>query len=84
MTEYWFRPKRYGYGATPVTWQGWALTLGTVFAMVAVTVYLRLTLPFYWGLTLQIAFGVIALIVLATVVRRKTEGGFRWRWGDSR
>ena len=23
MTEYWFRPKRDGYGATPVTWQGW-------------------------------------------------------------
>ena len=25
MTTYWFRPKRYGYGATPVTWQGWVL-----------------------------------------------------------
>jgi hypothetical protein len=26
MAEYWFKPKRYGYGATPVTWQGWAVT----------------------------------------------------------
>ena len=25
---YWFSPKRFGLGATPVTWQGWALTLG--------------------------------------------------------
>jgi hypothetical protein len=41
MTEYWFRPKQYGYGATPTTWQGWALTLGTVAVMVAVSVFLR-------------------------------------------
>jgi len=33
MAEYWFKPKRYGYGATPATWQGWAVTLGTVLAM---------------------------------------------------
>ena len=26
MTRYWFKPKRYGYGATPVTWEGWAFT----------------------------------------------------------
>ena len=25
--SYWFRPKRYGYGATPITWQGWLLTV---------------------------------------------------------
>ena len=35
MTRYWFRPKRYGYGATPSTWEGWAFT-GLVVAIVAV------------------------------------------------
>jgi len=30
MSRYWFRPKRYGYGATPVTWEGWALVAGFV------------------------------------------------------
>ena len=24
---YWFRPKLFGWGAVPVTWQGWAATL---------------------------------------------------------
>jgi hypothetical protein len=33
MTEYWFRPKRDGYGATPVTWQGWGGTLAIVLAL---------------------------------------------------
>jgi hypothetical protein len=37
MTRYWFRPKRYGYGATPVTWEGWALTVGIV-AVVALPI----------------------------------------------
>jgi hypothetical protein len=83
MTEYWFKPKRYGYGAVPVTWQGWVLTLGTVLAMVAVSLYLRLTQPHSWALALLIAFDVCALIALAIIARNKTEGGFRWRWGDS-
>ena len=38
MTKYWFRPKRYGFGATPITWQGWAVTIATVLAMVGVVV----------------------------------------------
>ena len=28
MAPVWFKPKRYGYGATPITWQGWALVIG--------------------------------------------------------
>jgi hypothetical protein len=84
MTEYWFKPKRYGYGSVPVTWQGWALTLGTVFAMVAVSLYLRLTQPHAWALALVIVFDVSALILLAISARSKTDGGFRWRWGNGR
>jgi hypothetical protein len=29
-TGYWFKPKSFGYGATPVTWRGWAWTLGNL------------------------------------------------------
>ncbi len=82
MTAYWFRPKRYGYGATPVTWQGWVLTLGTVAAMVAVSLYLRLTERHFWGLAAMFAFDAAALFTLFVVCRRKTDGDWRWRWGD--
>jgi uncharacterized membrane protein YhhN len=82
MTQYWFRPKRYGYGATPVTWQGWALTFGIVAAMVAVSVALRLTERNDWGLAALVAFDVVALATLLVVSRHKTEGGLRWRWGN--
>jgi hypothetical protein len=80
VTQYWFKPKRYGYGATPVTWQGWAVTLATVLAMVAVNVGLSLTEPHYWAFAL--GFDALALAVLFVVCRRKTEGEWRWRWGD--
>jgi hypothetical protein len=79
MTTYWFKPKRYGYGATPTTWQGWAMTLGTVFVMVAVSFYLRLTGQSLWAL---LAFDVLALGTLALVSRNKTDGEWRWRWDD--
>jgi hypothetical protein len=82
MTTYWFKPKRYGYGAMPVTWQGWAVTLGTVAAMVAVSLYLQLTAKSPWALAVVVAFDVVALATLFVVCRRKTEGEWRWRWGD--
>ena len=81
MTAYWFKPKRYGYGATPITWEGWAVTLGTVIAMVVVSLYLRLTEQHYWALAVLIAFDVFALGTLFVVSRRKTDGVWRWRWG---
>ena len=82
MTAYWFKPKRYGYGATPTTWQGWVLIVGIVFVMIAVSLYLRLTVKGPWGLAVMFAFDAIALGVLAFISRRKTDGEWRWHWGD--
>ena len=79
MTQYWFRPKRYGYGATPVTWQGWAVTLATVLAMVGVSLGLRLTERHDWALAAILAFDALALAFFFMVCRSKTEGEWRWR-----
>jgi cell division protein FtsW (lipid II flippase) len=82
MAEYWFKPKRYGYGATPVTWQGWAVTVGTVLAMVAVSLCRRLTAKSLWALVALLLFDAAAVAALVIVSYRKTDGGWRWRWGD--
>ena len=84
MTGYWFRPKRYGYGATPVTWQGWAITGGAVLVIVVAALLLlhngeKTTVA--W-----IAFFAIEAVVIAVlwiVSRSKTDGDWRWRWGGS-
>jgi len=80
MTTYWFRPKRYGYGATPTTWQGWTVTIAIVLAIVAVSLVLQLT-ENLWAVAAVLAFDVVALGALAIISRRKTDGEWRWRWG---
>jgi hypothetical protein len=83
MANYWFKPKRYGYGATPVTWQGWAVTAAAVI-VIAGTAHLIVThhaaSPWAW-----IAFFAIEAVVIAALwifTRRKTDGEWRWRWGN--
>ena len=81
MTRYWFRPKRYGYGATPITWEGWAVTFAVVLAMVAISLVLRLESKSLWALGALVTFDVVALAALAIVSCRRTDGEWRWRWG---
>ena len=38
--RYWFRPKRYGYGATPVTWEGWLVVAVSVALIMAAGYFL--------------------------------------------
>lgn len=75
--EYWFAPKRYGYGATPNTWQGW----GMLAAFVVLISIVGLLIPNigWWG------YGSIVAMLTATfivITARKTKGGIRWRWGE--
>ncbi len=58
------------------------MTLGTVLAMVAVSLYLRLSERNYWALAAMFAFDAVALFALFIVSHRKTDGEWRWRWGD--
>jgi hypothetical protein len=80
----WFKPKRYGYGATPIAWQGWALTLGFVGAIVGLV---AMTIGFARdGRTpAQYAIFFICAAVLVAALwiisKRTTDGEWRWRWG---
>jgi uncharacterized membrane protein len=85
MQHYWFKPKRYGFGAVPSSWQGWALTIAYVLVMIGLGAWLgsgaadtqRQLMPF-----LVIAAAVT--IVFVGLCWRTTEGGWRWRWGDDK
>lgn len=84
MTRYWFRPKRYGYGATPITWEGWAVTFAAV-CVIAVTVIVANILV---DKPNAVAWLVLAALIAAWVwwftqfCRRRTDGEWRWRWGE--
>lgn len=76
----WFAAKRYGYGAgLPITWQGWvllasylALMLGLVPLLTAANGPGRIT-----ALGLMISATALFTIICA----KRTQGGWKWRWG---
>ena len=84
--EFWFRPKTFGYGATPVTWQGWAVVAAYV-AIVA-TVTILMVVRGEQGLVAWAAGVLVMAIAIATsavilVSWSKTDGAWQWRWGNS-
>ena len=70
---YWFAPKLFGWGATPVTWQGWAATIGFVAGMLAIQ-----TLP---GTLSRLVLSILLIAGFLLLARIKTDGVWKWRWG---
>ena len=82
--NYWFRPKRYGYGLTPMSWQGWMATLillfivwgaGYTHGLFEETVTKR-----------EICNFMIDIITLSglflVLMKDKTKGAIKWNWGS--
>jgi hypothetical protein len=73
----WFAPRRYGYGSgRPISWQGWALTIG----FVAIVIILSVRCV---GHRTQLFAALAPFLIAFTVIcARTTRGGWRWRWGE--
>jgi hypothetical protein len=73
---YWFRPKRFGLGAVPATWQGWLVTLAFV-GVAALIGNLAAHRDHLWTLLLlPLTIGFLWLVAI------KTDGDWRFRWGS--
>lgn len=76
----WFRAKRFGYGAgLPFKWQGWVTVALYVLVLSGSGLFAdhNSAMP-------KIATVALMLIITAiflTIVRKRTEGGWKWR-GD--
>jgi hypothetical protein len=87
MNEPWFRQRRYGYGSSPSTWQGWATIIAFPIILIVVALVIFGEFPVPDGQALGrivgfLVFVAVALYVFLTFVRAKTTGEWRWRWGD--
>ncbi|MBV8701102.1 hypothetical protein [Bradyrhizobium sp.] len=74
---YWFKPKKYGYGAAPNTWEGWAVTAAyclVVWASAAILATHTGSRAMLVGMASIIVAATIALVVIAVW---KTDG----HWG---
>lgn len=68
----WFKPKTYGFGATPTTWEGWVV----IFAAAAIMIG---AFRFHdWRRALIMG---VSIFVVAAIAYAKTDGDWRWRWG---
>ncbi len=76
MTRYWFRPRRFGYGAQPVTWEGWAVTLGSLVVFLG-----GFQLALWRGEWLIALLAVAFLAAVLLLAKAKTDGEWRWRSG---
>jgi hypothetical protein len=85
MAQYWFRPKRYGYGATPTTWEGWVATIlaaaivaGSILAMNLLVDRTNAVAWLIWAVAIA-----AATLWFVKFTRRRTDGEWRWRWGKA-
>lgn len=85
MTRPWFRTKRYGWGWTPATIQGWlvlAAFVGAVGADYAALLYrLRTGADFHAAMVTFFAWMAVLVVAILAVCWIKGERP-RWRWGD--
>ena len=73
----WFAPKRYGFGSgRPISWQGWAVTLGFIAIAIASGIL--------FGRRPIVMFAILvpATATLMVITAKTTRGGWRWRWGE--
>ncbi|GGL26831.1 MULTISPECIES: hypothetical protein [Caulobacter] len=79
MGKPWFRVKRYGFGAgLPCRWQGWALLIGFLVVIVASGVVFAGRDPM-----LHLGLVLASTAVVVIVSWRKSDGPWKWRWGDA-
>ena len=77
MDKLWFKRKRYGWGFTPVTWQGWSIVIGyLVTDLVFTFYYMKNSDDVVWYL---VGVGVLTLILIPLSMIKAPKG--KWRWG---
>jgi hypothetical protein len=66
-----------------VTWEGWALTAAAVVIFVVATMLLgRPEQVGLAGWIIWVATSCITIGALTVISRGKTDGVWRWRWGE--
>ena len=81
--QYWFKPKRFGYGLEPCSWQGWLATL--IFTgCILLNAYLNNFFTENISDKNIIKFIIILILLIILFIKfsaGKTKGKIKWNWG---
>ncbi len=80
----WFKAKRYGWGWYPCTWQGWAVLLMYVFALVSITTFVDNHTHSVSDSLMSFFPSVFILTVFLIIICSATGEEPKWRWGKKR
>jgi hypothetical protein len=79
--RYWFKPKSFGYGATPSTWEGWVCVLAFVLLVGGLSWVLLGPDPSAAAWVVWALLVIVLTLSFAIFTKRKTDGDWRWRGG---
>lgn len=77
----WFKRRRYGYGWTPVTWQGW-IAVGLFLAVILGGAALAIDAQSDVATVIYLNFVIASALLLIGVSLQKGPLP-KWRWGKS-
>lgn len=81
--RYWFKPKPYGFGFVPITWEGWLASLAFL-GLVLLSVWVHNIGTDHPSTkdVIGFLFDVVVLTVSVTLLfDKKTKEDLKWRWG---
>lgn len=82
--NYWFKRRRYGHGWTPVTWQGWAITIVFLAVILGSTALLMSTPQHQISTNLWVYFAIIVVDIAGLIYVARLKGPTpKSRWGKS-
>ncbi len=79
MKKLWFKSKNYGYGWTPCSREGWIVTIGFIFAVIALGFIFKKQLESGEVTDYFISLG--GLIIILIIIAYKTGETPKWGWG---
>jgi hypothetical protein len=83
MHKFWFKPKAYGYGATPTTWEGWVVVAVYVAVLLVCVLALRAHEKTLWNFVAAGAAFAVVTAAMIWISAIKTHGPWQWHWGDT-
>ena len=81
---YWFKKKMYGWGWTPVKWQGWCVIVLYIVLILGLVLFREKDIsgnPDSGSNVLTLALPIIVLTVLLVIIAYKKGEKPSWRWG---
>ena len=84
LNKYWFKPKSYGYGYYPITWEGW-ITVLLIISILSISAYVN---NFFDSTDPNTQQGfrylldiTIFMFAINPIMLKRTEEEVTWKWG---